>query len=295
MLHYHYLIVVSGNRCDERQLAAQWNAVLVDEQWRLVDVFWASTCVVGKPSGEWADFMKDDDDEEGEDAKEQDDQTQHIVNEFFFIPNPEELVQTHFPSDPAWQLMEQPITKQQFEEQTYLRERFFDLNCSIDDSASKKCIIKVPKGEVDIKVNIGNENAKVGFRYMIFKQRQPGKKDKRPPHPLERYVFCTKTGQELVYNIRLPMAGRFKLDIYGQDLDYHDTFDLMCSYLLDCGQPSANLNPLPDDPKIGWGPGQNCAVAGLEATTHKDAIVETDTGEVELRLAFIELIHNQYV
>ena len=57
----------------------------------------------------------------------------------------------------------------------------------------------------------------------------------------------------------------------------------MCSYLIDADQVATNLNPLPDDPKIGWGPGQNLTSAGLEATTHKEAVVETETGEVEIR------------
>jgi len=35
-------------------MLAQWNAVYVDDQWRLLDVFWASTCLVGRHSADWA-------------------------------------------------------------------------------------------------------------------------------------------------------------------------------------------------------------------------------------------------
>ena len=35
-------------------MLAQWNAVYVDGQWRLLDVFWASTCLVGRHSADWA-------------------------------------------------------------------------------------------------------------------------------------------------------------------------------------------------------------------------------------------------
>ena len=30
------------------------NAVHVDGEWRLLDVFWASTCLVGRQSADWA-------------------------------------------------------------------------------------------------------------------------------------------------------------------------------------------------------------------------------------------------
>jgi len=43
-----------GKPIDRRAMLAQWNAVYVDGQWRLLDVFWASTCLVGRHSADWA-------------------------------------------------------------------------------------------------------------------------------------------------------------------------------------------------------------------------------------------------
>lgn len=42
-----------GRPIDRSALRAQWNAVYVDGQWRLIDVFWASTCIVGRVSPDW--------------------------------------------------------------------------------------------------------------------------------------------------------------------------------------------------------------------------------------------------
>lgn len=42
-----------GRPIDRSALKAQWNAVYVDGQWRLIDVFWASTCIVGSVSPDW--------------------------------------------------------------------------------------------------------------------------------------------------------------------------------------------------------------------------------------------------
>jgi len=43
-----------GRPVDRRAMLAQWNAVHVDGDWRLLDVFWASTCLVGRHSADWA-------------------------------------------------------------------------------------------------------------------------------------------------------------------------------------------------------------------------------------------------
>jgi hypothetical protein len=75
------------------------------------------------------------------------------------------------------------------------------------------------------------------------------------------------------------------MDIFGQVEKTHDALDLVCSYLIDCNSPLKNANPLPDLPEIGWGPGTEAKEAGLTPLTHKDAIIETKDGQVELRFS----------
>jgi len=50
-------------------MLAQWNAVFVDGEWRLLDVFWASTCLVGRQSADWALLDSDGDIVDSEDAQ----------------------------------------------------------------------------------------------------------------------------------------------------------------------------------------------------------------------------------
>ena len=42
------------------------------------------------------------------------------------------------------------------------------------------------------------------------------------------------TCTELEYKVRLLVVARVKIEIDGQDLDRHDTFDLIYVYLIDC-------------------------------------------------------------
>ena len=270
-----------GTRVDPNALAAQWNAVLIDGEWRLVDVFWASTCIVGRRSKEWALFGVDElDEEEEEDPALDDGETKHQVNEFFFLTDPDMLVTTHLPDDPRWQLLARPLTVQQFEDAVYIRDRFFQLDVKMTEKSHNQCVIKAPEGEVDISFALPEgRSGDQQFRYLLYRQKTM---DNVTTYPLERYVFYQKTHHTLQYMIQLPLTGRFKMDVFGQDVEQHTTFDLLCSYLIDCTKAKEDCIPLPDNPDIGWGPGVEAERAGLYATSHKEGIVITEDGLVEI-------------
>jgi hypothetical protein len=48
---------------------------------------------------------------------------------------------------------------------------------------------------------------------------------------------------------------------------------------------------LPDTPAIGWGPGDATHVAGLKAVTHVEPVIETHSGEVEIRFRKEKDVH----
>lgn len=100
---------------------------------------------------------------------------------------------------------------------------------------------------------------------------------------LDRFVFYERHGKTLKYSARFPITGTFKLDIFGQDVNKHDTLDLVCSYVIECDK-AMDVEPLPDNPAIGWGPGAEAAVAGLVPVSHDQATIEADDdGYVEIR------------
>lgn len=63
-----------------------WNAVKVNGRWFLVDVGWASQALSQAPQTEKS----------------------YALNMFYLV-NPSRLIQTHFPEDPMWQLLPEPV------------------------------------------------------------------------------------------------------------------------------------------------------------------------------------------
>lgn len=158
-----------GREVNKQRMAAQWNAVHLDGQWRLVDVFWASTCVIGKKSTEWKLLDIDGKIVTDEDYDESEGETQHRVNEFYFLTDPDQLIYTHFPTDPQWQLIEKPITVQEFQDYVYIREMFFYLGLKIIPESHQKCIIQPQNGQATVVFELPASDAvNVNFRYIKF-------------------------------------------------------------------------------------------------------------------------------
>lgn len=101
-------------------LIREWNAVLVDKKWWLVDCFWG--CVNSK---------------------------HNILPEpFYLFPDPKHLKFTHFPENSTWQLLNEPLTANQFLKQPILKHRFFDMKMEI--LSHKNAEIRCEHGEQEI-------------------------------------------------------------------------------------------------------------------------------------------------
>jgi len=101
---------------------------------------------------------------------------------------------------------------------------------------------------------------------------------------LSKFVMYQRGTGSISYQVNVPIRGLFKMDIFGKDSRKHKSLDLVCSYLIDCQNSPDNSDPLPDDPAIGWGPdGGYLAAYGMEAISHKEGIIYTDTGIVDIK------------
>lgn len=68
-----------------------WSAVLIDGNWQLLD---ATSCINAKQ-----------------------------IKERNFLPNPYEFIDTHFPADPFWQLLDKPMSKEEARENGFFKEK----------------------------------------------------------------------------------------------------------------------------------------------------------------------------
>ncbi|XP_067935070.1 uncharacterized protein [Watersipora subatra] len=267
-----------GKPLDLERTAAQWNAVFVKGEWRLVDCFWSSCCVTGSEYEEAWQVV----DINGRVLADQRvagcNQLTHRINQFFFLTDPEKFLATHFPKQTKWQLLpkDRLLSQQQFEEAVYKRERFFDLGLEITIEELKRCRLSVADGMVRVNLRVADDSASKDFKYILYR----GAGGERTN--LNRYVMFQRSEGNIDYNLCLPQAGEYKLDIYGKDSRQHNSLDLACSYLIVCSSGTTD-QALPDNPEIGWGPHTGCLSAfGIQAISHKATVIETDTGVLDI-------------
>ncbi|OWF35540.1 uncharacterized protein LOC110442809 isoform X2 [Mizuhopecten yessoensis] len=272
-----------GGKVDRKSMGAQWNAVYVKGEWRFLDAFWASACVVGKKSGEWTLIDSDGNITQDEDDTS-DGETQHRINEFYFLPDPKQFIWTHFPDEGQWQLLETQITTKEFETHVYVRERFYYLGMSFNENSEQKCLLNADDGVVQLAFNIPfRDSEHFRYKYMLYQAKSSGG-DQTSDMVLDRFVMFEHTAETLRFALRFPMKGKFKMDIFGLDVRDSDIFDLTCTYVISCSTPQKNCQPLPDCPAIGWGPGADAKKAGLTAKSHGSAVITTEDGVVDIKL-----------
>ncbi|XP_041357267.1 uncharacterized protein LOC121374291 [Gigantopelta aegis] len=273
-----------GKKVNRKTMGAQWNAAYVQHSWRFIDSFWASACVVGRRSGEWALIDSDwnaHDEEEVHEGK-----TEHRVNEFYFMPDPDQLILTHFPDEKPWQLLQKPMTLAEFEDHFYVRERFHILGMRVAPTSHRSATIKTSGGEVYIYFSLTSKDSEnYRFKYMLYKSKMNEDPGSKADMFLERFVFFEHTSKMVKFSMRFPMAGTFKMDIYGLDVRESDIFDLACTYLIDCPEPKTGCLPFPDCPALGWGPGPAAAKAGLTPISHEGSTIVTNDGKVDIQFA----------
>ena len=277
----------------KRERRAQWNAVLVDGEWRLLDVLWASCALVRRRVAGWALIDVDGERLAGDQEDDSPGEKRYHNNEFFFLTDPDQFVCTHLPDDPDWQLLPQPLFAQQFETFFYIRERFFDLGLTMVNGSQRRCVLKTTDAEVTITFGIpASLGTRAQFRYMLFRQKTAEEESGgKAVTQTKGCVIGQLTASMVSYTCHMAEVGRYRFDVFGRDLDRHHELDLVCSYVIECDTTDGRY--LPDDPEIGWGPGTELDEAGLVPNSHFEAIVYTD--EPELTIRFHKATHKKLV
>ena len=84
------------------------------------------------------------------------DNVRYELDEYYFMPDPRQLIFTHYPLDQRWQLLRQPISTEEFEELVPVKSTFFKQqlqllshrNAVIEVSKEQTIVIGCPPAEV---------------------------------------------------------------------------------------------------------------------------------------------------
>ena len=122
-----------------------WNAVKLNGKWRLIDATWAAGYAI---NNRWIKHY----------------------NNYYFYPNPLNLLRSHLPDETTWQMVEKPISSKTYANQPLIEQGFFIRNLHL---ISPENGIITKKGMVDFKIKNLKATDLVSYQ---FKGQRYGKR-----------------------------------------------------------------------------------------------------------------------
>ena len=107
---------------------------------------------------------------------------------------------------------------------------------------------------------------------------------------LERYVLHTIQDDLISFNVHVPQAGDFFIEIFASLVEpdanpFGQSFKLkcVCKYKITCAELTQRMHPLPACASGEWGPMKALRHFAIVPLTHKQAIIEAQQAHLELK------------
>ncbi|XP_076313648.1 kyphoscoliosis peptidase-like [Tachypleus tridentatus] len=235
-----------------------WNAVFIFGAWRLIDTTWGTGYL--DHTGKF----------------------QRKMDEYFFLTDPEDLIWSHFPHSEMennysrWQLLDKPITLEQFNTLPKVTPFFLQYNLKIRSCVQNPIFCKV---QTEIKLGA---HEPVRYKFKMY-----------PAEDLEnssfnKYVFCQLKEDRLVgsFIIIPPIEGRYHLKIYAKpekDAVEDASLHAVVIFLIECVRAKKFIQPYPLN-DVPWGPTQTFFNFNMKLVNQPGPIIVTWGGRRKLTL-----------
>ncbi|KAB5565457.1 hypothetical protein PHYPO_G00241780 [Pangasianodon hypophthalmus] len=227
-----------------------WNAVRLEDHWYLLDACWGA----GRVDMDSKAFIK-------------------RYNEFYFLTDPEDFINSHWPDEKEWQLLESPIKLEEFEKSVLKTSEFYKLGLTLVHP--KQFLLKTEDGEASISMRFSQP---VEFTYEISQHHSGEQKELSTSMGL-----LTVTQNSMKLHLMLPTSGTFDIMLFARPGHTSGKFSWVCSFLLECNEPKTSEN-LPENPYLYWGMTQNAEDLGMKPCIHGSEAILLKSGSSELVL-----------
>jgi hypothetical protein len=136
----------------------------------------------------------------------------------FFLTPPSQFIYDHFPEEEQWQLLDEPVSKAEFERLVYLEPDFFRLGLMLGEE--KNGTIEA-ENEVNISIHAPDD-------VLMMVALQPAEGDAG----IDGYSFCQREEGRYDLLAQFPAAGRYILTAYGKKKDDPGEYNSVLKFLI---------------------------------------------------------------
>ncbi|TRY60405.1 hypothetical protein DNTS_026832 [Danionella cerebrum] len=259
-------------RQEEKASDHEWNAVFLDDQWWLLDACWGA----GTVDMENKTFVKRYDD-------------------FYFLTEPFEFINSHFPDDQSWQLLPIAISMEDFETRPLRTSAFYHFGLTLLQPTQYKTI--TDNGETTVSLS---SSTPLTFSYEM-RQRDSQTGSLRQEEADSSCGLLSVTHQGLKLRLLPSEPGAYEVKLFARREGQPGSLRWICSLELDC-PCIQKRQPIPDNPYLNWGLAVGASALGVKSCSVRgeEPVEIGEDGEVKLILEtsrplmmVCELIHHE--
>ena len=214
------------------------------------------------------------------------------------------FIQEFWAEDKDWQLLEKPITKDEFVEMPFVRSVFFHYDLTFD-SEMRAVIFADNKGGVEVKVRVPEQLTEdLVFHYQLrFADRERRADTDYRGAKLERFVFHSLVDGIALFSVHVPVSGEYFLEVFANRIDSRNRlgddpnatmmpFRLKCAckFKISCTDLVGKMHPLPGCASGEWGPSKGQRHFGLKPLSHRTGVVNVENQE-DVRFSLPRPLH----
>ncbi|XP_054470246.1 kyphoscoliosis peptidase [Anoplopoma fimbria] len=248
-----------------------WNCVLLGGQWFLLDACWGA----GRVDVEHESFVK-------------------RFDEFYFLTDPEEFIESHFPDEERWQLLEAPIPPEEFERRVFKTSAFFTMGLRLIQPHHFHIV--TDDGEANMSLSFSRPAT---FTYEITQHQDllhSGAREQKESIN-SSFGLLTVSHRSMKLQLLPPASGVYDVKVFARPEAADTPLIWVCSFTVACPIPRA-MEEIPENPFVSWGLRPVAESLGVAGSSQGSKAAEVEEGVFQLALktsrpltALCELVH----
>ncbi|XP_068424142.1 uncharacterized protein [Clinocottus analis] len=260
-----------GQSFKNKKATHAWNSVLLGGQWFLLDACWGA----GQIDEKRESFVK-------------------RLNDFYFLTDPEEFVEAHFPDEEKWQLLDAPISLDEFERRVYKTSAFFTMGLTLIQP--QHFHIVTDDGEANVSLSLSRPTT---FSYKITQQQNLQRRGtpKQKQSSNLSFGFLTVSHRSMNLQLLPRESGTYDVELFAGNETENTYQSNVCSFTVECPIPRA-MEEIPENPFWSWGLKPAAEALGVVGSSQGGKAAEAEEGVFQLVLktsrplmVLCELVH----
>lgn len=189
-----------GVKFQDSRFRNSWNAVYVAGAWRFVQCNWGARHLVNAK-------------EAPKTGRGKNDSLRYEYDDHYFLTDPREFIYEFYPLVEEWQLLNRPISLQEFEKLPFVRSLFFRYGLHFADEGYGSVIYTDDTGAatVQIAMPLDMQGCLIFHYNLKFYENED---DSFDGVSLKRFVMQSVIGNIVTFRVHAPCSGGFLLDIF---------------------------------------------------------------------------------